>query len=158
MKDEIKSLTDKIPDVWFDWYGRLIPGCIGIIIYISIFRDNYEFLFKNFLKLLFLAYLIGHIFQPFSSGLINFWMKDISKRKTKIVSKSYAELVGFISILIIALVLLILYIIKNTWLKLYDFLKTDYILLILLLILSLITVLLRRKALLRKLSQTEIKQ
>lgn len=158
MNEEIKSLTDKIPDVWFDLYARLIPGCIGIIFYVVTFSVNYEFLINNILVLLFLAYLVGHFIQPLSSGLVNIWMKNIAKRKTNIVSKAYAELVGFNSVLIISLILLILSIIKNNYLKLFEFLTTDYVFLILLVIFSILNVLLRRKALLRKLSQRIDKQ
>ena len=30
---ELNKLADKIPDLYFDWYARFLPGAIGLIIY-----------------------------------------------------------------------------------------------------------------------------
>ena len=32
MGDFLDNVTDKIPEIWFDLYARLIPGVIGIFL------------------------------------------------------------------------------------------------------------------------------
>lgn len=103
----METLADKLPDVWFDWYARLIPGTIGLTIYLL----GIDYFCKlpdlsQIVAVMFGGYLVGHVFQPVSS----FFVKKIenlyknenkyakAKSNTKIksssirkVSKAHAE-------------------------------------------------------------------
>ncbi|MDY0199343.1 MAG: hypothetical protein RBR68_16190 [Tenuifilaceae bacterium] len=154
----MKDLAEKIPDVWFDWFARLIPGCIGIILYFLIIEKNYELMFENFIPFLFLGYIIGHIIQPIASGLINYWNKGVQKRKNIIISKAYAELVGFASLVIISVLLLIVKFAKDYELNISELISNDYFIIIVIILLSGGLLFLRKKAFLRKLSQKDDQQ
>ena len=68
MSDPITQAAAKLPDVWYDWYARLIPGVIGVLL----FAFSYDFVVRplggseSFLVLLF-GYVAGHFVAPFSS-------------------------------------------------------------------------------------------
>jgi hypothetical protein len=154
----MKELIEKMPDVWFDWFARLIPGCVGVSLYTIVIEKNYDLIFDNFIFFLFLGYIIGHIIQPISSGLINYYLKGIAKRKNEIVSKAYAEFAGFVSLFIISFLLLIVKTIKDDLGCIWRFLSTDYALLIIITVLFGLLSYLRKIALLRKINQNKDQQ
>jgi hypothetical protein len=154
----MKDLAEKVPDVWFDWFARLIPGSIGIILFFLIIEKNYELLFENFIPFLFLGYIIGHTIQPVASSLINYWKKGVQKRKNTIISKAYAELVGFVSLVIISVLLIIIKLAKDFKPDISALQFNDYFILTAVILLSALLLLLRKKAFLRKLNQKKDQQ
>lgn len=108
-----ESLAGKIPDVYFDWYARLLPGSIAVAYYFFVsdttpsITASYLFLYAA------IGYAAGHIIQPPSSFLIRTFKRvlrsdedkynsvktDISlDRQSRLVSKVYAEAVGMLSL------------------------------------------------------------
>jgi hypothetical protein len=133
--ESLNKLIEKIPDVWFDWYARFIPGAIGILTYIH-FKDKYPEKLDGWLVFIFIltSYLIGHVIQPISGPLVKglenlvdhiFYKKTLEERylKAKLdkeipplvlgkITKAHAEANSMLSISIVFII--------NT-----QFLKTD---------------------------------
>jgi len=107
-----EKLIDKIPDIYFDWYARFLPGVIAIIFYFLIGQEapvitaTYLFIYAA------TAYVLGHIIQPLSSLLVLGIQKTIGCNEAKYeaakkneqltsptskVSKAHAESVGMLS-------------------------------------------------------------
>jgi len=107
MYDYGKQISDKIPDIAFDWYARLIPGVICIMQLVLLGKIELEFISENLLIILLIAYMIGHVIQPFSSGILQRKYPNLRGKKDPLLSKAYSELVGFFSCLILAIVILI---------------------------------------------------
>ncbi len=122
----MEKLIEKIPDVWFDWYVRFIPGAIGILIYVFIhnkFPNQIDFGVIFFFILI--SYLIGHILQPLTGSIVKGLEllldslykksreKDYSKAKSDSdfnpssigkVNKAHAEANSMLSIFIVTLI------------------------------------------------------
>jgi len=77
MSDMVEKAIDKLPDVWFDWYARLLPGCFGVALhdYLSS-SDPGTPKAREVVLLLLFGYGLGHILQP----LTGFVIKRIEKR------------------------------------------------------------------------------
>lgn len=118
-----KDLFNKIPDVYFDWYGRLIPGIIAVFFYFYNSNTKPTVTLSYILVYAIIAYTIGHIIQPLSSLILNFLQtifktdnKLYSKAKKKPelysltlkVSKAYAESIGMLSSAILIILIMIL--------------------------------------------------
>lgn len=67
----METLADKLPDIWFDWYARLIPGTIGLTIYL-LGTCHFQTIpdISQIFVIMLLGYLVGHIFQPVSSFVV----------------------------------------------------------------------------------------
>ncbi|ADE53586.1 hypothetical protein [Coraliomargarita akajimensis] len=66
----LDKAVEKLPDLHFDWYARLIPGLAGLIAYASTESEGVrEQLSDNLLLSIGLAYLIGHFAQPLASAI-----------------------------------------------------------------------------------------
>lgn len=72
-----EALPDKIigalPDIWFDWYARLIPGsfALGLYLYLSpSFCKPDEINAVDVLVFLASGYAIGHFIQPLAEWLV----------------------------------------------------------------------------------------
>lgn len=118
------QIIDKIPDVYFDWYARLLPGLVAACLYFYLNEVNLSKLTVSLLiAYLFAAYIAGHIIQPVSSFLVDKIQKLIgtdeehytyakSKPELKFfaskVSKAHSEAVSmFSSSLLVAAVVMI---------------------------------------------------
>lgn len=99
IKDEAKGLFEKIPDIAFDWYARLIPGFICAALIQMVYRFDIKLILDNFLFALLASYIIGHLIQPFSSGILQRMFPNLRGKKLALLLKAYAELVGFASCL-----------------------------------------------------------
>ena len=65
----MEKLTDHIPDVWFDFYARLLPGTyVALIVFYSPLRIHAPEK-RGVLLLLFAAYIVGYMLQPIGSFL-----------------------------------------------------------------------------------------
>ncbi|WP_375583460.1 hypothetical protein [Cyclobacterium xiamenense] len=151
MKEAIEKLTEKIPDIWFDWYARLLPGCLAISFYLITNDIPMNSVRENGLVLLFSGYLLGHLIQPLSSGLINLFSDRIKRKKAKLVSKAYAEFVGFFSLALLTVLLIVMDYAKAKQPELFKIVADTYFL-VLILALVVVATLSRRKALLRKIT------
>ena len=61
----------KLPDIWYDFYGRLLPGAYGVSFFqLFVLGQSIEATLENFLYIMISGYLLGHIFQPISSMII----------------------------------------------------------------------------------------
>jgi tetrahydromethanopterin S-methyltransferase subunit C len=162
MKEEVSSkisdVIEKIPDIWFDWYGRLVPGCIGILLYVITFEVDIKLVSSNAILIILIGYLLGHIIQPISSSIVNKTLNNVVKRKSPIISKAYAEYVGFCSMSIISFIVLFVYFVKNVFPCVFLLFTNKVILLILFVILFVVSTYLRKKAFLRKVNVTIEKQ
>lgn len=110
----LDNIVEKIPDAWFDWFGRFLPGCyaLGIIVWVKGALPRLIEISIGSTALLFLgAYLIGHFAQPPTSYVLKKiegrWPDDednYSKAKNKGVaadslnktSKAHAEGAGML--------------------------------------------------------------
>lgn len=111
-KMNFEKLIEKLPDVYFDWYARLLPGAIALAIYFYLGKvppdpsAGWLFIYAA------IAYVAGHIVQPPSSLCIVGLRKVIrsneslyeKEKKNKAlagqvskVSKAHAESVGMLS-------------------------------------------------------------
>lgn len=150
IQDYGKQVFDKIPDIAFDWYARLVPGIIGISLLVITDDIKIDFLSKNLGISILIAYLIGHITQPFSSGILQKKYSKLKEKKGPLLSKAYSELVGFFSCVIFTFAIIIYKIINQFVLSESAYSKGTYVSLILSLLLFLLAVNLRRKAYYRK--------
>lgn len=113
------NIADHLPDAWFDFLGRLLPGVVVIslaLIYLE--RTSAKILYENIGAFLILGYLIGHFLQPLGSFfarkaeealLIDMPKVDIKvyrrlvdithplPRNILLAEKAYAEAVSFFS-------------------------------------------------------------
>lgn len=122
-----EKLVDKIPDVFFDWYGRLIPGVFVVMLYYfecgslpSKIRGTELFLLGA------IAYIIGHFLQPLSSRIAVCLRKEnleVTYRKairqdriksTALVTKAHAEAVSMFSSALGALAVWVLCSLKDS--------------------------------------------
>lgn len=112
------KLAGKIPDVYFDWYARLLPGAIFLTFYFLISQKNPTISSAYFFLYLALSYIAGYIVQPASIFIIVILQKiagcneekykDAKKdtnlyKLTQKVSKAHAEAVGMLSTSILLL-------------------------------------------------------
>ena len=149
LEDYGKQIFDKIPDIAFDWYARLIPGIICVSLLVLVNYINLAFISSNLAITVLIAYLIGHIIQPFSSGILQKKYPKLKGKKGPLLSKAYSELIGFFSCLLFTF-LLLCYKITNQTILNESYSIENYIILGFSLILFLFAVDLRKKAYYRK--------
>lgn len=123
------ELANKIPDIHFDWYARIIPGTVALIYYFYISNIIPEITTSLLLTYGFFSYILGHIVQPMSSfGIKNIYKRvecneslfstskknsDLSKL-IDLVEKSHAEATGmFSSFILVSLIFIYIKIIQN---------------------------------------------
>lgn len=119
------KLLDKLPDVYFDWYARVLPGIISIIYYFYITNATFNNCESNLFLYAVISYVAGHSVQPISSFCVRklnkFYKTDESVYKkarmdnslyslTNKVSKAYAESVGMVSTAILLFIIFAFYI------------------------------------------------
>ncbi len=87
----MEALTSKIPDVYFDWYARFLPGSIGVIAYFLITDTSFENLSSSLVLYGFISYLVGHVVQPpvgFIVKQLEIKISNGTEEKYKIVKKN----------------------------------------------------------------------
>ena len=124
-----EKIVEKIPDVHFDWYARLIPGSIAVALYFILSKAPYTIDGWHLFLYAAWAYALGHLAQPLASCVVKLIQKAIGtdeekyeratqirelKPRTLNVSKAYAETVGMLStfILISAALIIVNYQVK----------------------------------------------
>lgn len=127
MSDNIKTEL-KIPDVWYDFYARLLPGIF--LIFASRYFIQKEWIVpvatETFL-LVIAGYFLGLFFQPLASNIVKLVFKytkpkisadkiaevqakvGAESRRSKVLSKMQAETVFFAQLVIGDCLLLALY-------------------------------------------------
>lgn len=122
----MEKVFEKIPDVWFDIYARLIPGFIFVLaLKVSVFSDPTVPAWDQLLFLLILGYALGHIIQPIASVLsrtLEFRVFDREKnidkckkhfaadsRQARLLSKQHAECTCFTSLLVFTILLITMF-------------------------------------------------
>ncbi len=107
-----EKITDKIPDVHFDWYARFLPGAIAVVFYFAL-SDKNAYISAAYLTLYAgIGYGVGHIVQPLSSFIVG-WMQKVARSdegkyinakkgrtnqaQVSKVSKAHAEAVSMLS-------------------------------------------------------------
>jgi hypothetical protein len=65
VSDKIDEVIKSLPDVYFDWYARLLPGCFGVGLYLYL-SSNIPAPPTGVHVVLFLlfGYGLGHVLQP----------------------------------------------------------------------------------------------
>ena len=107
-----EKLIDKLPDIYFDWYARLIPGVIALTIYFYAGNKAPDTSASFLFIYAAISYAAGHIVQPLSSLCVAGLQKlfrckeddyirakknaELSGQVSK-VSKAHAEAVGMLS-------------------------------------------------------------
>ncbi len=74
MGDLAKKFSENVelPDSWFDWYARLLPGCGGVFLYFALSNKIPTTVGPTeFFLFVFVGYLIGHVIQPLSGFIVN---------------------------------------------------------------------------------------
>ncbi len=125
------KIAENLPDVFFDWYARLLPGCVGICTYllgIEYFKQIPPI--SNVISLMVLGYLIGHCLQPFSGYFVKKMEekynhekiysvakahKEVKSESTAKVSKAHAEANSMFSCMVITLPNIIYFSIIHNW-------------------------------------------
>lgn len=117
-----EKLVEKIPDVWFDWFARFIPGAAGVLIYYFLHDNGVPNDIDGWTVFFFImvSYLIGHSLQPLSGRLVK-WTelavdslfykgkredkyvrakgkKNVNSNLLDKISKAHAEANGMLSI------------------------------------------------------------
>lgn len=74
MSGELDKVVQNLPDVWYDWYARLIPGCFGLGLYLY-FSSSIQTTPTTVQVVLFLlgGYGLGHVLQPLTSLPLSKW-------------------------------------------------------------------------------------
>lgn len=70
MIEQAEKLASRIPDAYFDWYARFIPGCIALFAYFVLNDLEFKVSLANMVLYGFMAYVCGNIVQPLVSFLI----------------------------------------------------------------------------------------
>jgi len=92
MDNPFNKMADYLPDVWFDWYARLIPGCFGLGLFLLI-NQSTQWLPKipptatGVFIFLFTGYIIGHLLQPFSGAIVKHSEKAYGKELIYAIAK-----------------------------------------------------------------------
>lgn len=133
------KFINKIPDIYFDWYARLIPGSIAVASYFFFGNKAFSTNATDLFVYAFAAYVCGHIIQPLSSLIVvNLFErvsgsnestyaaakknKDLASPVGK-VSKAHAESVGMLSsCLLVIAVAWYVFGLSNEWPRLLNFL------------------------------------
>ena len=114
----MEKLASHIPDIWFDLYGRLIPGTIGTVIFLY-GAGHYTTIptLSDTLVILIVGYLVGHFSQPLASFFVK-KVEGLYKNEKKyakapaqlrnVISKAHAEAVGFFNCFLLSIANLIL--------------------------------------------------
>jgi hypothetical protein len=83
MSDTLNSAMDKLPDVWFDWYARLLPGTLGVLCFESAGGNLVDVPDAGRIPaILLIGYLVGHILQPLV-GFITKFVERLLGKETK---------------------------------------------------------------------------
>jgi hypothetical protein len=66
-----EKITEQLPDVWYDWYARLLPGCFGIWLYLYL-SSKLPSPPTGVQVAVFLlsGYTLGHVLQPFAGFIV----------------------------------------------------------------------------------------
>src|SRR3954454_11699398 len=89
------KLIGALPDIWFDWYARLIPGSLtlGLYLYFSDYKVPAEIKAVPVFVLLASGYVIGHLLQPAAESLVKVAERKHGHEKEYVVAK-HDPLVG----------------------------------------------------------------
>lgn len=114
-----KSMADKIPDVYFDWYARFLPGAFAVVYYYYFSGKNPNYSVNYFIFYAAIGYGLGHAVQPISSFIVKIaesilrsdekkynQAKNIADNygQLKVISKGHSEAVGMFSTSILFIV------------------------------------------------------
>ena len=72
-------MFSNLPDIWFDWYARLLPGTFGVFIFDFSF-NHFIFIFPTFERMIVII-IIGYIVGPLIQPLVGAIIKVIEKRE-----------------------------------------------------------------------------
>lgn len=123
----VNKLMEKIPDIYFDWYARLLPGAIGIALFFHMSNSTPTISASYLVLYAIIAYVSGHVVQPAASmivGLLQLAIKTDEDTYAKAkadpnnqnlvdkVSKAHAEAVGMLST---AMILLAISVYFGSW-------------------------------------------
>jgi hypothetical protein len=71
MADVLEKTAEQLPDIWFDWYARLIPGCFGVGLYLYLSATIPASPTGIELTIFVLSgYALGHVLQPLAGFLV----------------------------------------------------------------------------------------
>ena len=71
MNDAVYKLVEKLPDVYFDWYARILPGSYAAVFF-SYLSSTWpsEPTFSVIVMYVLIGYLVGHVLQPISGKIV----------------------------------------------------------------------------------------
>ncbi|MFT5730784.1 MAG: p-aminobenzoyl-glutamate transporter AbgT [Desulforhopalus sp.] len=126
---------ENIPDIWYDFYARFIPGFTAIVTFNFLHSQNIKSpKIEVLVYYIILGYIIGHIIQPSSAKIARKIQYekydneenikncreniDASTREAKLLSKQHSECVCFVSLSILtALFIVALIVVPNLIVK-----------------------------------------
>jgi len=80
---EVKAELN-IPDFWYDFYARFLPGTAFVLMLRIQFANGFSFPSAGeFLVIAFGGYVIALFTQPLSSRIVKFFERNVGKVKTK---------------------------------------------------------------------------
>lgn len=86
MDDALDKIAEKLPDLHFDWYARLLPGLAAVMLFlVGGSSAQQKYMEDHPWQIVLVAYLVGHFIQPASSWIV----KEMEKRKGR--EKTYAD-------------------------------------------------------------------
>ncbi len=71
-----ESLANKIPDLYFDWYARFLPGFFAVAYYFTLPGNDANFSANSLILYAAISYASGHAIQPVSSFIVKILEKD----------------------------------------------------------------------------------
>jgi hypothetical protein len=83
------NLLENLPDIWFDWYARLIPGCFGVGLYLYLSANIPSSPTAVELTAFVLCgYALGHVLQPLAGLLVKLLENRIGNEAKYATAKS----------------------------------------------------------------------
>lgn len=72
-----EKIAERITDIQFDWYARLLPGGVAVVFYFYLSGDRPDYAAGVLVACTMVAYLLGHAVQPLSGFCIGWLQRKI---------------------------------------------------------------------------------
>ena len=92
MENVINKLVDSLPDLYFDWYARLMPGVLAVLVFVTLGTPcQWTYVSDHKLFMFIIAYVCGHFVQPAAGCVVKALEQWKDKKEGKGYEKHYAN-------------------------------------------------------------------
>lgn len=89
------GIAEKITDIQFDWYARLLPGAIAVVFFFYLSQAEPDYAAGALVVSAAVAYLLGHAVQPLSAFCIGLLQHRIDPtRESALLYREHKQLHG----------------------------------------------------------------